>query len=122
MNQLNETDAEKILSAVRIGLWRVEFEEGKPTRFYADAVMDELLGVTGDVTPEERFRFHIAHVHPADMSMFQEYADKLAEVRTEIVYRYLHPLKRGNDRALRRCAGHVGEGLYLYHGDASGYL
>ena len=47
MNQLNETDAEKILSAVRIGLWRVEFEEGKPTRFYADAVMDELLGVTG---------------------------------------------------------------------------
>ena len=51
MNQLNETDAEKILSAVRIGLWRVEFEEGKPTRFYADAVMDELLGVTGDVTP-----------------------------------------------------------------------
>lgn len=37
MNQLNETDAEKILSAVRIGLWRVEFEEGKPTRFYADA-------------------------------------------------------------------------------------
>lgn len=102
MNQLNETDAEKILSAVRIGLWRVEFEEGKPTRFYADAVMDELLGVTGDVTPEERFRFHIAHVHPADMSMFQEYADKLAEVRTEIVYRYLHPLK---GEMIVRCGG-----------------
>lgn len=102
MNQLNETDAEKILSAVRIGLWRVEFEEGKPTRFYADAVMDELLGVTGDVTPEERFRFHIAHVHPADMSMFQEYADKLTKVRTEIVYRYLHPLK---GEMIVRCSG-----------------
>ena len=41
MNQLNETDAEKILSAVRIGLWRVEFEEGKIAE-YEFSEMEEL--------------------------------------------------------------------------------
>ena len=34
----------KFLKNVRIGLWRIEVEEGKLPRFYADEVMDELLG------------------------------------------------------------------------------
>ena len=36
----------KFLKNVRIGLWRIEVEEGKLPRFYADEVMDELLGIT----------------------------------------------------------------------------
>ena len=47
----------KFLKNVRIGLWRIEVEEGKLPRFYADEVMDELLGITEEITPEERFAF-----------------------------------------------------------------
>ena len=51
-------NTEEFLGNARIGLWRIEVEEGKEPRFYADEVMDELLGITEEVTPEERFSFH----------------------------------------------------------------
>lgn len=92
----------EFLKNVRIGLWRIEVEEGKLPRFYADEVMDELLGITEEVTPEERFVFHRRCVHPDDMEMFLEYSDKLTETQTEIVYRYIHPI---SGEMFVRCAG-----------------
>ena len=92
----------EFLKNVRIGLWRIEVEEGKLPRFYADEVMDELLGITEEVTPEERFAFHRRCVHPDDMEMFLEYSDKLTETQTEIVYRYIHPI---SGEMFVRCAG-----------------
>lgn len=92
----------KFLKNVRIGLWRIEVEEGKLPRFYADEVMDELLGITEEITPEERFAFHRRCVHPDDMEMFLEYSDKLTETQTEIVYRYIHPI---SGEMFVRCAG-----------------
>ena len=80
----------------------MEMEEGKPPRFYADEVMDELLGIDRDITPEERFVFHRSRIHPEDMQLFQEYSDKLTEVRTEIVYRYIHPV---SGEMFVRCGG-----------------
>ena len=97
-----EINIGELLHISRMGLWRIEAEEGKPPRFYADEVMDELMGISGEVTPEERFRFHRAHVHPDDMPLFLEYSDKLAEVRTEIVYRYIHPV---SGEMFVRCSG-----------------
>lgn len=102
MIQQKEINVEKVLRMNRMGLWRIEAEEGKPPRFYADEVMDELMGISGEITPEERFRFHRAHVHPDDMQLFLEYSDKLAEVRTEIVYRYIHP---ASGEMFVRCSG-----------------
>lgn len=92
----------EFLKNVRIGLWRIEVEEGKLPRFYADEVMDELLGITEEITPEERFAFHRRCVHPDDMEMFLEYSDKLTETQTEIVYRYIHPI---SGEMFVRCAG-----------------
>ena len=80
----------------------MEMEEGKPPRFYADEVMDELLGIDRDITPEERFVFHRLRIHPEDMQLFQEYSDKLTEARTEIVYRYIHPV---SGEMFVRCGG-----------------
>ena len=54
MGLLNDNDMHKILQTSKMGLWRVEFEEGKAPRFFADAMRDELLGISGDVTPEEQ--------------------------------------------------------------------
>lgn len=91
MEQQKKIDTKKILRTSRMGLWRVEYKEGKAPRFYADEVMDEMLGVSGDTSPEERFVFHKSNIHPDDIPLFQEYVDKLTRARTEIVYRYIHP-------------------------------
>ena len=102
MEQREEVNIKEILSASRMGMWRVEMEEGKPPRFYADEVMDELLGIDREITPEERFVFHRSRIHPEDMWLFQEYSDKLTEARTEIVYRYIHPV---SGAMFVRCGG-----------------
>ena len=102
MEQREKINTKEILRASQMGMWCVEMEEGKPPRFYADEVMDELLGIDRDITPEERFVFHRSRIHPEDMQLFQEYSDKLTEVRTEIVYRYIHPV---SGERFVRCGG-----------------
>ena len=102
MEQREEVNIKEILRASQMGMWCVEMEEGKPPRFYADEVMDELLGIDRDITPEERFVFHRLRIHPEDMQLFQEYSDKLTEARTEIVYRYIHPV---SGEMFVRCGG-----------------
>ena len=102
MEQREEVNIKEILRASRMGMWRVEMEEGKPPRFYADEVMDELLGIDREITPEERFVFHRSRIYPEDMRLFQEYSDKLTEARTEIVYRYIHPV---SGERFVRCGG-----------------
>ena len=102
MEQREKINTKEILRASQMGMWCVEMEEGKPPRFYADEVMDELLGIDRDITPEERFVFHRLRIHPEDMQLFQEYSDKLTEVRTEIVYRYIHPV---SGEMFVRCGG-----------------
>ena len=102
MGQREEVNIKEILRASRMGMWRVEMEEGKLPRFYADEVMDELLGIDREITPEERFVFHRSRIHPEDMRLFQEYSDKLTEARTEIVYRYIHPV---SGAMFVRCGG-----------------
>ena len=102
MEQREEVNIKEILRESRMGMWRVEMEEGKPPRFYADEVMDELLGIDREITPEERFVFHRSRIHPEDMRLFQEYSDKLTEARTEIVYRYIHPV---SGAMFVRCGG-----------------
>ena len=102
MEQREEVNIKEILRASQMGMWCVEMEEGKPPRFYADEVMDELLGIDRDITPEERFVFHRSRIHPEDMRLFQEYSDKLTAARTEIVYRYIHPV---SGAMFVRCGG-----------------
>lgn len=102
MEQREKINTKEILRASQMEMWCVEMEEGKPPRFYADEVMDELLGIDRDITPEERFVFHRLRIHPEDMQLFQEYSDKLTEARTEIVYRYIHPV---SGEMFVRCGG-----------------
>ena len=64
--------------------------------------MDELLGIDREITPEERFVFHRSRIYPEDMQLFQEYSDKLTAARTEIVYRYIHPV---SGAMFVRCGG-----------------
>ena len=84
MIQQKEINVGKLLRMNRMGVWRIEIEDGKSPRFYADAVMDELLGIQEEVSPEERFAFHRSRIHPGDMQLFLEYSDKLSETRSGI--------------------------------------
>ena len=83
--------------------------------------MDELLGISGDVTPEKRFLYHRAHIHKEDQELFEEYAAKLAKEPTEIVYRFIHPITGDvcplwrKERVRQR-----GYGSHRWH--SSGYL
>ena len=91
MSLQNDKDMREFLSASRTGFWEMQIREGETPRFFADSVMNELLGTEETMTPEERFVFHRAHIHEEDMEMFMEYSDKLVRERTEVVYRYIHP-------------------------------
>ena len=91
MSLRNDGDMREFLSVSRTGFWEIQIEEGEKPRFFADPVMNELLGTEETMTPEDRFVFHRAHVYADDIEMFQEYSDKLREERTEVVYRYIHP-------------------------------
>ena len=91
MSLLNDRDMREFLRVSRTGFWEIQVRDGEEPRFFADTVMNELLGTEESLTPEERFVFHRAHVHEDDMEIFLEYSDKLSEERTEVVYRYIHP-------------------------------
>lgn len=124
MSLLDGCDMEELLRESRLGFWKIEFEEkeGVTPRFYADSVTDELMGISADMTPEERFLFHRAHIHQDDMEMFLEYSDKLSEERTEIVYRYIHPI---SGEMYVRCSGKkrfCGKRQSLYYRIPSGYF
>ena len=97
-----QLDFQKILRASRVGLWKVEHVNGQVVRLYGDAMMDELLGITEPVTPEQRQAFFKERIHPADRELFQEYSIRQTEMQTEIVYRYLHPTR---GELFVRCSG-----------------
>ena len=102
MGLLKDNDMHEILHNSQMGLWRAEFEEGKEPRLFADAIMDELLGISGEVTPEERYVFHKQRIHPDDRALFEEYVAQIREARAEIVYRYIHPV---SGEMFVRCGG-----------------
>ena len=95
-------DPRQILGTCRMGLWRLSYENGEAARLYGDAAMDDLLGIAGPVTPEERQAFFAARIHPDDAALFAEYAHRLTETPSEIVYRYLHPVR---GEMIIRCSG-----------------
>lgn len=122
MNVLSGQDMQNILRESRTGFWRIDVCEGETPKFYADKVMNELIGTPEDMSPEERFLFHRERIHEKDMKMFLEYSEKLSEERTEIVYRYIHPI---HGEMYVRCGGKRDEkvtdyvSIMGYHQDIS---
>jgi len=97
-----QVDFRQILDASRMGLWRLDFEDGQIVRLHTNAMMDELLGITKPMTPEEKVEFFSACVHPDDAVLFMEYAARITETQAEIVYRYIHPIR---GEMVIRCSG-----------------
>lgn len=91
MSNLSDRDLHEYFCAGNMGFWKMELENGKETRLYADAISDQLFGTSEDMEPEERFRFLIGHIYPDERELFQEYFSGLLKGESEVVYRYVHP-------------------------------
>ena len=90
MIELERQAVKEYIRESRTGFWKMELAEGG-IRMYADATMQELLGVSSDITPEDCYAFFIAHIHPEDMPLVKAYQEELLRGEADIVYRYLHP-------------------------------
>lgn len=102
MGDFNNIDLQRYFQAGHTGFWKQEYEEGKHPRLYTDDIMDSLIGAEGDMTPEERFDFFAAHIHPQELECFGEYIAELKTHEAEVIYRYIHPVT-GNMYV--RCTG-----------------
>jgi len=105
-NILSTADFEAINAASSFGYWKYYTINDIPMYFYADKVMDDLLGIEGEVSPTERHEFYINRIYPADVDIVQEYTQNLLKTPTEVEYRYMHP-KKG--LRLVRCFGMRGQ-------------
>lgn len=102
MSNLSDNDIREYFRSGSMGFWKFELENGKPPRLYADAVANSLFGTSEDMPPEERAVFLVAHVHPDEQELFNEYFTGLLEKESEIIYRYIHPV---SGEMYVRCTG-----------------
>ena len=91
MIELDTQAAKNYIQESRTGFWKMELSDG-PGRLYADPIMQDLLGVTPDITPEECYAFFLGHIHPEDRPLMNAYQQELMRGEADIVYRYVHPL------------------------------
>jgi len=113
------TDEDRIeaLKASNTGMWRLESGEGVHPKFYGDRLMNELMGISEDTAPEDRFDIFMSRIHEDDMKLFMNYYNSLKEKdKAEVVYRYNHPTQ---GIIYVRCAGiksSVENGMACYRG------
>ena len=83
---------ENILEGARTGIWTIELEEGCPPRMYADRTMSILLGVSGELEPEECYAHWFRRIEPNYVDMVQEAVREILETgRSEVIYPWNHP-------------------------------
>ena len=72
---LDEHDIQDILQICKMGIWRIEFSETEAPKFYADLVMNQLIGTPEDMDPEKRFREDLGFSSLDFMSLLGELED-----------------------------------------------
>ncbi|WP_352398273.1 diguanylate cyclase [[Clostridium] aminophilum] len=96
-NQLGSTSFKAdILEYMSLGKWAIEADQGKDPRMYCDDVTLRILSLSGDQSPEERFKQWYGMVDP-------DYRDKVKSVLTSIkqlgygeaLYLWNHPTRGG---------------------------
>lgn len=82
-----------LLRGAQTGLWAIEMDEGKPPRMYADSAMLELLGFTGEPSPEECYKGWYERIHHDYYPMVQDVVRRISSnERAEIQYPWFHPV------------------------------
>lgn len=103
-DKLNDTILMKdILRDNRMGMWIIEQEDGKVGRMYADDVMLELMGITGQPSPEECYQAWWKNIEDDCYPMVTCAIEKIIEdSQAEVQYSWVHPVR---GRIFVRCCG-----------------
>lgn len=89
----NELNEEHILSDMDSGIWRVEMDEGKPPRMYANKQMRYLLGVDEQMAPEQIYEAWFSKINPAYKQMVESgLQDVINGITSEVEYPWKHPV------------------------------
>jgi len=92
-----------VLSKQKNGLWAIEIDESLAPRMYADDVMLDLLGMSGDATPEEIYAAWFNSIDQNAYGTVSEAVEKMiAGENAEVQYPWHHP--DGTVRTVR-CGG-----------------
>lgn len=101
--KLNSAAINGILERENIGIWSIEIDENQPPRMYADKIMKLLLGVTGDLSPENTYQFWYDRIHPDYYDAVTDSVEKMIiGNHAEVQYPWTHPEK---GKIFVRCGG-----------------
>lgn len=83
---------EDILEGAKTGIWTIELEEDCRPRMYADRTMQSLLGIRGELEPEECYQHWFKNIDPDYVDMVQTAVREILETgRSEVIYPWYHP-------------------------------
>ena len=76
-----------VLKQSKIGLWAIEFDEGREPRMFGDEAMISLIGINDYVAPEDVYRIWSSHIDKEHIKEVQESIEKMsAGIHSEVQY------------------------------------
>lgn len=90
---INETEREKILKDIEIGVWRIELMPDQPPRMYGDTNMYAILGAELKLSPEQLYEHWHTRIEPVYCSYVDKAVERLISTGwpVEVEYMWNHP-------------------------------
>ena len=98
-------NTKKILEETKIGLWVIRVKDGEGRgELFADATMQELLGMDASLSPQESYLHWYNKIEPGQLAAVHTMLRKMIESQKvlQVEYSWLHPTK---GKVLVRCTG-----------------
>ena len=93
----------EILDKANVGLWAIELDDDAQPRMFADDTMLRLLGVEGNLTPEEVYNAWYSRIDPENYGEVSAAVNKMTSgSHAEVQYPWNHPTK---GEVFVRCGG-----------------
>lgn len=89
-----QSEIDETLAGAGIGMWTMVLANDGRSMLYANKKMNDLLGTTEDMSPEERYVRWIAGITEESQQATAEYMDSIRrDGRAEVVYTWMHPTR-----------------------------
>ncbi len=89
-----QSEIDETLAGAGIGMWTMVLANDGRSLLYANKKMNDLLGTTEDMSPEERYVRWIAGITEESQQATTEYMDSIRrDGRAEVVYTWMHPTR-----------------------------
>lgn len=89
-----QSEIDETLAGAGIGMWTMVLANNGRSMLYANKKMNDLLGTTEDMSPEERYVRWIAGITEESQQATAEYMDSIRrDGRAEVVYTWMHPTR-----------------------------